>query len=65
MDGGKVSEFDTVLNLFDKEDSTFRSLCNEASLTRADIQRIREDHGVLISPGASDLEKQPQEHGTK
>jgi hypothetical protein len=47
MDGGKVAEFDTVLNLFDKEDSIFRLLCNEANLTRVDIQRIREDHGVL------------------
>ncbi|KAF5354262.1 hypothetical protein D9756_007067 [Leucocoprinus leucothites] len=48
MDGGKVAEFDTVLNLFDKEDSIFRSLCDEANLSRADIQRIREDHGTLM-----------------
>ncbi|KXN89182.1 Multidrug resistance-associated protein 1 [Leucoagaricus sp. SymC.cos] len=48
MDGGKVVEFDTVFNLFDREDSIFRSLCNEANLTRADIQRIREDHGALV-----------------
>ncbi|KAF9447357.1 multidrug resistance-associated ABC transporter [Macrolepiota fuliginosa MF-IS2] len=48
MDGGKVAEFDTVLNLFDKEDSIFRSLCDEANLTRADIQRIRADHGALV-----------------
>ncbi|KAJ7284398.1 multidrug resistance-associated ABC transporter [Mycena rebaudengoi] len=41
MDEGKVAEFDTVLNLFDKEDSIFRSLCNEANLRRADIERIR------------------------
>ncbi|KII85509.1 hypothetical protein PLICRDRAFT_145262 [Plicaturopsis crispa FD-325 SS-3] len=41
MDGGKIAEFDTVLNLFDKEDSIFRSLCNEAGLSRQDILRIR------------------------
>ena len=44
MDAGKVAEFDTVLNLFDKEDSVFRSLCEEANLSRADIVRIRADH---------------------
>jgi ABC-type methionine transport system ATPase subunit len=43
MDGGSVAEFDTVLNLFDKEDSIFRALCNEANLERSDILRIRED----------------------
>ena len=41
MDAGKVAEFDTPLNLFDKEDSIFRSLCNEAGLSRQDIVRIR------------------------
>ncbi|KAJ7827858.1 multidrug resistance-associated ABC transporter [Mycena olivaceomarginata] len=46
MDQGEVAEFDTVLNLFDKEDSIFRSLCNEANLQRADILRIRADNGI-------------------
>ena len=41
MDAGRVAEFDTPLNLFDREDSIFRSLCNEASLSREDIVRIR------------------------
>ncbi|KAL0059429.1 hypothetical protein AAF712_013819 [Marasmius tenuissimus] len=41
MDAGEVAEFDTVLNLFDKQDSIFRSLCDEANLGRADILRIR------------------------
>ncbi|KAI0087238.1 multidrug resistance-associated ABC transporter [Irpex rosettiformis] len=41
MDDGQVAEFDTPLNLFDDERSIFRSLCNEASLTREDIVRIR------------------------
>ncbi|KAF7760155.1 hypothetical protein Agabi119p4_10831 [Agaricus bisporus var. burnettii] len=49
MDNGEIAEFDIVLNLFDREGSIFRSLCDEANLTRADIQRIREDHGSLIS----------------
>lgn len=44
MDGGRVAEFDTVLNLFDKKDSIFRSLCDEANLQRADIKRIRQGY---------------------
>lgn len=42
MDAGEVVELDTPLALFDHEDSIFRSLCNEAGLTRHDIVRIRE-----------------------
>ncbi|KAG6916304.1 hypothetical protein DXG01_007461 [Tephrocybe rancida] len=45
MDGGAVAEYDTVLNLYDNETSIFRSLCNEANLQRADIVRIRAEHG--------------------
>ena len=41
MDAGRVAEYDTPLNLFDREDSIFRSLCNEAGLSRQDIVRIR------------------------
>ncbi|KAJ6578750.1 multidrug resistance-associated ABC transporter [Mycena vulgaris] len=48
MDQGQVAEFDTVLNLFDKEGSIFRSLCNEANLQRADILRIRADNAVAV-----------------
>ncbi|TFK23809.1 ATP-dependent bile acid permease [Coprinopsis marcescibilis] len=47
MDQGKVAEFDTILNLYDKEDSIFRSLCDEANLQRVDILRIRAEHAVL------------------
>lgn len=47
MDEGRVAEFDTVLNLFDREDSIFRSLCDEARLTRADIIRIRSENGGM------------------
>jgi ATP-binding cassette subfamily C (CFTR/MRP) protein 1 len=46
MDSGVVAEFDTPLTLFDREDSIFRSLCNEASLTREDIVRIRASVGT-------------------
>ncbi|KAF8882129.1 P-loop containing nucleoside triphosphate hydrolase protein [Infundibulicybe gibba] len=49
MDAGKIAEFDTVLNLFDREDSIFRSLCNEANLQRSDILRIRADHDGATS----------------
>ncbi|PPQ74022.1 hypothetical protein CVT26_006961 [Gymnopilus dilepis] len=48
MDQGKVAEFDTVLNLFDNETSIFRSLCDEANLSRADILRIRAEHEDII-----------------
>lgn len=41
MDDGKVVEFDTVLDLFDKTDSIFRSLCDEASLERTDLLRLK------------------------
>ena len=41
MDLGEVAEYDTPLNLFDRQDSIFRSLCDEAGLTRADILKIR------------------------
>ena len=41
MDTGKLAEFNTVLNLFDTEDSIFRSLCDQANLSRTDILRIR------------------------
>jgi hypothetical protein len=48
MDEGRVAEFDTVLNLFDKEDSIFRSLCDEANLQRVDILRIRSEHRETV-----------------
>lgn len=48
MDEGKIAEFDTVLNLYDKEDSIFRSLCDEANLQRADIVRIRKEHEIIV-----------------
>ncbi|KAF8960708.1 ATP-dependent bile acid permease [Flammula alnicola] len=46
MDDGKVAEFDTVLNLIDRNDSIFRSLCDEAHLLRADILKLRREHGA-------------------
>ena len=47
MDDGKVAEFDTVLNLFDKTDSIFRSLCDEASLERVDLLRLQAEHATI------------------
>lgn len=44
MDDGRVAEFDTVLNLFDKTDSLFRSLCDEAGLGRSNILKLRAEH---------------------
>ncbi|KAF4581411.1 hypothetical protein EYR38_002737 [Pleurotus pulmonarius] len=41
MDSGKVVDFDTVLSLFDKGQGIFRALCDEASLTREEVCRIR------------------------
>jgi len=49
MDAGRVAEFDTPLNLFDNKDSIFRSLCDEASLTREDIVRIREGNAEPLA----------------
>jgi hypothetical protein len=43
MDHGEIKEFDTILNLFDEQDSIFRSLCNQAGLSRKDILHIREE----------------------
>lgn len=47
MDAGNVAEFDAPLSLFDREGSLFRSLCNEAGLTKADILRIRSGEDAL------------------
>ncbi|KAJ7753347.1 multidrug resistance-associated ABC transporter [Mycena maculata] len=41
MDAGLVAEFDAPLDLFDREGSIFRSLCDEAGLSRLDIVRMR------------------------
>jgi ATP-binding cassette subfamily C (CFTR/MRP) protein 1 len=43
MDAGKVAEFDSVLDLFDRPESIFHSLCVEAGLSRHDIVRIRSE----------------------
>jgi len=40
MDQGEVVEFDTPMALFDAG-GIFRSLCDQASLSREDILRIR------------------------
>ena len=54
MDAGRVAEFDTPLNLFDRSDSIFRSLCDEANLSREDIIKIRRN----VAKESSGLENQ-------
>ncbi len=53
LDFGEVKEFDTPLNLYDSEDSIFRSMCEAARLTREQIVRIRDNHGTpfVTRPG--------------
>ncbi|KAI0795051.1 multidrug resistance-associated ABC transporter [Abortiporus biennis] len=41
MDEGHVAEFDTPINLFNRESSIFRSLCDEANLTYEQILHLR------------------------
>ena len=53
IDDGEITEFDTVLNLFDKEDSIFRSLCHEAGLSRQDILRIRQESQEQVEVAGS------------
>ena len=56
MDAGRVAEFDTPLALFDRADSLFRALCNEANLARADILRIRATvHGAAPRSSAASV----------
>ncbi|KIM74542.1 hypothetical protein PILCRDRAFT_701122 [Piloderma croceum F 1598] len=57
MDGGEVAEYDTVLNLFDQHDSIFRSLCNEAGLSRQDILRIRQESPADVEGAAGPSSK--------
>ncbi|EJD44619.1 ATP-dependent bile acid permease [Auricularia subglabra TFB-10046 SS5] len=45
MNEGQVAEYDTPLNLFD-QGGIFRSMCDQASLAREDIVRIRTAAGV-------------------
>lgn len=46
MDDGNVAEFDSALRLFDRSDSLFRALCDEAQLSRGDIMEYRTEHGI-------------------
>ncbi|KAH8823213.1 multidrug resistance-associated ABC transporter [Flagelloscypha sp. PMI_526] len=43
MHQGDVGELGTILELFDQEDSMFRKLCNDASLTRDDVLKLRHE----------------------
>ncbi|KAH8823291.1 multidrug resistance-associated ABC transporter [Flagelloscypha sp. PMI_526] len=43
MHQGNVGELGSILELFDQEDSMFRKLCNNASLTRQDVLKLRHE----------------------
>ncbi|KAJ7669805.1 hypothetical protein B0H14DRAFT_3538606 [Mycena olivaceomarginata] len=39
LDAGKLAEFDTPLNLFNKDEGLFRSLCDKSNITSSDIEK--------------------------
>ncbi|KAJ7841457.1 hypothetical protein B0H13DRAFT_1910288 [Mycena leptocephala] len=39
LDAGKKAEFDTPLNLFNRNESLFRSLCDKSNITSGDIEK--------------------------
>ncbi|KAJ7866783.1 ABC protein [Mycena olivaceomarginata] len=39
LDAGKITEFDTPLKLFNKDDGFFRSLCEKSNITSSDIEK--------------------------
>ncbi|TRM64247.1 P-loop containing nucleoside triphosphate hydrolase protein [Schizophyllum amplum] len=41
MDAGHIKEFDTPLNLYHRQNSLFRSLCEGSNITAADIEQSR------------------------
>ncbi|KAJ7887997.1 P-loop containing nucleoside triphosphate hydrolase protein [Mycena leptocephala] len=40
LDAGKIAEFDTPLNLFNRNESLFRSLCDKSNITSGDIEKV-------------------------
>nr|GAT42790.1 ABC protein [Mycena chlorophos] len=39
LDAGRIAEFDTPLNLFEREESLFHTLCMKSNISRADIEK--------------------------
>ncbi|KAJ7309378.1 ABC protein [Mycena albidolilacea] len=39
LDAGKLAEFDTPLNLFNKDEGLFRSLCDKSNIMSSDIEK--------------------------
>ncbi|KAJ7887700.1 hypothetical protein B0H13DRAFT_2666470 [Mycena leptocephala] len=39
LDAEKIAEFDTPLNLFNRNESLFRSLCDKSNITSGDIEK--------------------------
>ncbi|KAJ7097441.1 ABC protein [Mycena epipterygia] len=52
MDAGKIAEFDTPLNLFNRDESLFRSLCEKSNITLTDIEKA----GILYDDDDDDME---------
>jgi len=44
LDQGNVAEFDTPLNLFDREDGIFRSMCDRSHIGRKEIETARHSY---------------------
>lgn len=38
MDAGRIAEFDTPSNLYQREDSIFRGMCDQSSISWEDIR---------------------------
>jgi hypothetical protein len=57
MEAGQIAEFDGPLELFDRPDSIFRSMCDAAKLTREAIVRIRagEDATTFVEDDAEEV----------
>ncbi|KAJ7440231.1 ABC protein [Mycena latifolia] len=39
LDAGRIAEFDTPLNLFNRDDGVFHSLCEKSNITLSDIEK--------------------------
>lgn len=56
MDKGRIAELATPLELFDKEDSIFRGMCDQSSITREDIEKSRNEAVAEVSIKEKEVE---------
>lgn len=47
MDAGQLQDFASPLELFDKEDSIFRGMCDRSSITRNEILRAQQENDCM------------------